>query len=1007
VSLKGTAVGSSFTTSGVETLTINSGTSANTLGLSAVGMSKLVVTGDKDLTLTGTTGNNGSTTVVGTATYDLSAATGALTLTTGNGTGNTAGVGVTVTGPTAATAGALNLTTAGLIDTITLGAGANTVDAKAGNDTITSGGGANTITPGAGNDTINAGAGVDTIRFGEVGAANADTINTFGATDVIAINIGSAAVTGTATVAATSATANASFGIVPTAATSPVLQNVAGTATTNAVVFQTAAPATATANTIAQASNVISLNGVYTDGTAAGVITALGLTGTTGVTTSSTGRFLLATYSVGNTAQIWSYGGDGVGTGTNTSLDTNINEGELSLVTTLNGVALNGLTAANFATYLTPAAASSTVSNAGQTITLNGLLNTVSTVTNANGQFFSSGDDSVTATIGSLPTAATASTTQGVTLIDGSSTDNDSFSATVLGSGWDAANTTLVNIETLNLTYSVADNGFNATNMAVSTNTFNILGTAATGTITTANGKTFGLGTDYRATASVTDDTPTLNLAGNSGTTAATSPTFDTDGGTTSLTINVNGTTGLNLDGDELVATNAITVKGASNLTVYATAAQLNAAKITATSPNYSGSLTLVPAGDGTLDFSDVTSPSTGVRRVNIPAAYNSTITLNENNTGAFTVGVAATSTAAWAVAQAGSGQSDTVTVSFGSAATGSGAITATSIESLTLAGGTTSTGTLTLGSATLTNGAGTQTVTITNAGNVAFTAGSATITADTVTTTGVAGTLGTSATPLVLANSAGVSFAGGAGNTFVTGSSAADSITTGIGNDTIVSGGGADVINSGAGNDTVTGDAAAEIINLGSGADTVTGAGGIDTIDLGLADAAADTVILSGIVALANRDVITNFATTIDKVTIAAAQTSVGTAQGAAPVVTASTTTAGVGGGAYTSTVATNAADIIIITVSNTVANGDLAASTDGTELLRAMTATAATNDTYTDIVTTNGHTGYIMATQNGTTYLYHYVETANTALSAAEIVLVGTFTAATLVAGDFTVLA
>lgn len=841
VSLKGTAVGSSFTTSGVETLTINSGTSANTLAsLSAVGMSKLVVTGDQALTIGGTTGNNGSTTVVGTATYDLSAATGALTFTTGSGTGGTAAVGVTVTGPTAATAGALNLTTGSLNDTITLGAGANTVDAKAGNDTITSGGGANTITPGTGNDTINAGAGVDTIRFAEAGATTADTVNTFGTTDVIAINIGLAAVTGTATVAASSASANATFGVVPTSATSPVLQNVAGTATANAVTFQAIAPnATATVGTVAGTSNVIALNGAYTDGTALGVVAALGTSATTGITTVATGRFLLVTYSVGNIAQVWSYGGDGNGpTGGNQSLNTDINSDELSLVATLNGVALNGLTAANFSTYLTPVVASSSVVNAGQTITLNGLLNTVSTVSNASGQFFSAGDDSVTANAGSLPTAAAAgSTTQGVTLIDGSTTDTDSFTATVLAGGWDL-NTTLVNIETLNLTYAVTDNGFDATSMAVGTSTFNISGTGNTGTITTANGRAFGLGAEYRGTATVVDNTPTLNLAGNTGTLTSTSPTFTTDSATTSLTINVNGASGLNLGAAELVNTNAITVKGASNLTIYGTAAQFGDSKITATSPNYTGSLTLVPtATTGDLDFSDVTSPSTGIRRVNIPSAYNSTITLNENNTGAFTVGVAATSTLAWAVAQAGSGQSDAVTVSFGSAATGSGAITATSIESLTLAGGTSATGTLTLGAVALTNGAGTQTVTITNPGNVAFTSADAqaTITADTVTTTGVVGTLGTSAIPLVLANTAGVSFTGGAGNTAVSGSSAADVITTGIGNDTILGLGGDDRILAGDGTNSINGGTGSDVMTGGSGVDTyifsATTTNGADTI--------------------------------------------------------------------------------------------------------------------------------------------------------------------------------
>jgi hypothetical protein len=460
-----------------------------------------------------------------------------------------------------------------------------------------------------------------------------------------------------------------------------------------------------------------------------------------------------------------------------------------------------------------------------------------------------------------------------------------------------------------------------------------------------------------------------------------------------------------------LVNTTATTIKGASNLTIYATAALLNDAKITATSPAYTGSLTLQPAGNGTLDFSDVLSPSTGVRRVNIPTDYASTITLNELNTGAFTVGVAATVTGTgWAVAQAGSGQSDAVTVSFGSAATGSSPITATSIESLTLAGGTAAAGTLTLGSVTLTNGAGTQTVTITNAGNVAFTTGSATITADTVTATGVAGTFGTSALPLVLANTAGVSFVGGAGNTFVTGSAAADSITTGIGNDTVAAGGGDDVINTGAGNDVVTdtvANVAAQIINLGSGADTVTAGGGIDTIDLGLADAAADTVVLSAIILNTNRDVITNFATTIDKVTIGQVDTTLTTAAGTAPVVTASTTTAVAGGAvAYTSSVATNAADVIIISVSNTVANGDLAASATGLELLRALTTATVTTDTVTDITAIAASKGYIMATQNGTTYLYYFANDGDTTLVAAEILLVGTFTGATLVAGDFTVL-
>jgi len=433
-------------------------------------------------------------------------------------------------------------------------------------------------------------------------------------------------------------------------------------------------------------------------------------------------------------------------------------------------------------------------------------------------------------------------------LIDGSSTDNDSFSATVLGSGWDAANTTLVNIETLNLTYSVADaNGFDATAMAVSTNTFNILGTAATGTITTANGKTFGLGTDYRSTATVVDNTPTLNLAGNSGTTAATSPTFATDGGTTSLTINVNGTTGLNLGANELVNTDTITVKGASNLTLYATSALLGDTKLTATSPAYTGNLTLVPSSNAALDFSDTASPLLGVRTINLSSipAYSSAITLAELNTGAATVSSTATLSGAWAIAQAGSGQSDTVTVSLGSLATGSGNITATTIENLTINGATAATsagalGTLALGTVVLTNGAGAQKLVITNSGNL--TAG--VITADTVDTTGVTGTVVLTGTML---NSSGTAFTGGSGNTTLAGSAASDSIVTGIGVDTINTSTGDDFISTGAGNDVINIGAGANVVDAGAENDNIISVTDIALLSVINGGTGTDTLILTG----------------------------------------------------------------------------------------------------------------------------------------------------------------
>jgi hypothetical protein len=100
-------------------------------------------------------------------------------------------------------------------------------------------------------------------------------------------------------------------------------------------------------------------------------------------------------------------------------------------------------------------------------------------------------------------------------------------------------------------------------------------------------------------------------------------------------------------------------------------------------------------------------------------------------------------------------------------------------------------------------------------------------------------------------------------------------------------------------------------------------------------------------------------------------------------------------------------AADVIFLTVGAVAANtGDLSASSTGVELLKAMTdATAA--DTYTGITaTTAADKVYFAATQGGVTYLYYAsAGTGDTTFAAAEILLVGTFTATTLVGGDFVI--
>jgi len=95
-----------------------------------------------------------------------------------------------------------------------------------------------------------------------------------------------------------------------------------------------------------------------------------------------------------------------------------------------------------------------------------------------------------------------------------------------------------------------------------------------------------------------------------------------------------------------------------------------------------------------------------------------------------------------------------------------------------------------------------------------------------------------------------------------VTLAAAGATVTLGANNDTVIGGTGDDTINGGAGADTITG---------GLGADIIVPGFGIDTVILTEGVAAVDSVTLS--VATADRDNITGFATTSDKlvVTIAA----------------------------------------------------------------------------------------------------------------------------------------
>jgi len=574
---------------------------------------------------------------------------------------------------------------------------------------------------------------------------------------------------------------------------------------------------------------------------------------------------------VGNIAQVWSFGGDNVGpTGGNQALDTDITSSELSLVATLNGVALNGLTAANFSTYLTPAAATTTVSNAGQTINLTGTANTVLSTANAAGQFLTAGADTINVGVGTLPLNA-ASATSALTLIDPAAGDADVLNATNLSATSFSGGAVLTsNIETINLNMLVANTGFSAAAVTPGTTTFGLTGTAnftATG-MPNAGGVTLGSG--YTGTANVslvsdtgTADALTVNLAGSTATSATvgaslvyTQVAVAAANVVETATVNVSAASSIRTTGNDLFATNdvdaggvatakvitATNLAGSGSLTIFGTAADLGTMNLNGSGVGYTGALTLRPTTDAAMDFSTNTAGAglvTGISTINLSdvSAYASAITLAATNTTIASTPVTisfsplstATGTAltmgATTIAKAGSGLTDAITLSLGASATTVGAITAPSIETFTVNSSRTAANSLTLGNISLANGAGSQTINVTSASAVV----AGTFLADTVNFSGVTGAV----TGLILSNDAGASFTGGSGATTVAGSGFADVINTGIGNDTITGLAGNDIINAGDGTNSITG---------GVGSDTLTGGTGVDTYVMLVADV-GDTI--------------------------------------------------------------------------------------------------------------------------------------------------------------------
>jgi hypothetical protein len=575
-----------------------------------------------------------------------------------------------------------------------------------------------------------------------------------------------------------------------------------------------------------------------------------------GITTTAAGKFLLVTYAVGNIAQVWSYAGD-------TVVDTNITSAELSLVATLNGVAQNSLTAANFSTYLTAATAATTTSNTGQTINLTGTLNTVSSTTNASGQYFTAANDTVNVGLGSTPTGTSA--TVGMVLLDSTTTDSDTLNATVLNSAWDTG-TTLTNIETVNLAMTVADTGgFAMTTVMPGTTSLNVSGAQNLQAISgITSGTAFGLGANglgYTGTLGINQGATlaaaTLNLNGPSaGTTAATSPTFTSNNAITALTVNANAASSLNTDtGGRIFNATAATLTGSGALTIFGTAADFDAGVLNASGTTYTGALTLRPSTNAAIDLS-AGGVVTGVRTVDLrdTATFGSTITFAAANnsaaygtTGAIGVSFAPTSGTTLAGVDAriaGTALTDALTVTLGSTVTtvtngvlvADATTGANGFETLAV-NSSLATGTLALGTVRMSPGAGTQTATVTTGGsNVTI----GNFTGDSINLGTVTGTVTIGATGASGLNSsgAGVTVTGSpsAVNVIYSRTLLGDAVTGGISADVYAQEGGnmtgGSVLALGLGNDTYS------FAGNTLGTTVITDTGGVDTLLLPTAGA-------------------------------------------------------------------------------------------------------------------------------------------------------------------------
>ena len=186
----------------------------------------------------------------------------------------------------------------------------------------------------------------------------------------------------------------------------------------------------------------------------------------------------------------------------------------------------------------------------------------------------------------------------------------------------------------------------------------------------------------------------------------------------------------------------------------------------------------------------------------------------------------------------------------------------------------------------------------------------------------------------------------------------------------------------------TLTATGKADSLTGGSANDTIKAGNGIDTINI--SQGGDDIVSLEGILAAANRDVVTGFTAGAftagngaDRVDVTAADAT--TNFGASAVF--QTLTTAPGGAVAFNTAANNVLELAFDLTGNGGAN-DLDSHTDGTGLLASLAQTVA--------VAAETNAGYIIAYQEGKAYLYRALDDAGAdagVLAAGEIVLVGRF--------------